>query len=129
MTKNKLLPYNPRLKALARELRKAGVLSEVLLWKKIKNKSYGVEFHRQVPIDEYIIDFYCHELSLAIEIDGKSHQFEEVAKRDEVRQKRLEDLGVRFLRFSDKEIKRNLETISFCLANYIEDLKKEAGIE
>ncbi|MGV2481542.1 UNVERIFIED_CONTAM: DUF559 domain-containing protein, partial [Salmonella enterica subsp. enterica serovar Weltevreden] len=76
--KNKILPYNPALKELAQRLRKQGILSEVLLWKKIKNKSLGVEFHRQVPLDNYIVDFYCHELMLAIEIDGNSHDHSEV---------------------------------------------------
>jgi very-short-patch-repair endonuclease len=56
-------------------LRKNGTLSEVLLWKKIKGKALGVEFHRQVPLLEHIVDFYCHELGLAIEIDGASHVY------------------------------------------------------
>ena len=68
--KNKIIPYNPKLKDLARKLRKESTLSETLLWKQIKNKSLGVEFHRQVPLDNFIVDFYCHELMLAIEIDG-----------------------------------------------------------
>jgi len=72
---NKIIPYNPKLKALARQLRKNSTLSEVLLWQKIKQKGYGVQFHRQVPLLEYIVDFYCHELKLAIEIDGDSHNF------------------------------------------------------
>jgi len=71
--KNKIIPYNPKLKELARELRKNSTLSEVLLWLKIKGKVMGVEFHRQVPIDNFIVDFYCHELMLAIEIEGSSH--------------------------------------------------------
>jgi very-short-patch-repair endonuclease len=54
---NKILPYNPMLKDLAKKLRQQGILSEVLLWKKIKNKSLGFEFHRQVPIDNFIVDF------------------------------------------------------------------------
>jgi len=61
--KNKIIPYNPKLKELARELRKNSTLSEVLLWLKIKAKVMGVEFHRQVPIGNFIVDFYCHELS------------------------------------------------------------------
>ena len=52
MATNKIINYNPKLKALARELRNNSTLAEVLLWKNIKNKSYGYEFHRQVPIDE-----------------------------------------------------------------------------
>lgn len=96
VTKNKLIPYNPKLKALARELRNNSTLSEVLLWNEIKGRSLlGYEFHRQVPIDEYIVDFFCHELMLAIEIDGDSHaqKFEE----DEARQYRLKIVGVDML--------------------------------
>lgn len=92
--RNKIIPYNPKLKEYARYLRKNSTISEVLLWKKIKNKSLGVEFHRQVPILEFIVDFYCHELFLAIEIDGGSHLFK--YEYDISRQGKLEDQGVTF---------------------------------
>jgi very-short-patch-repair endonuclease len=75
MTTNKVIPYNPKLKELARELRKNSTFSEVLLWNEIKKKSMGYEFHRQVPIDEFIVVFYCHELLLAIEVDGSTHDY------------------------------------------------------
>ena len=68
--KNKIIPYNPKLKEYARELRKNSTLAEVLMWKAIKNQALDVQFHRQVPMLNYIVDFYCHELMLAIEIDG-----------------------------------------------------------
>src|ERR1700757_526030 len=117
--RNKIIYYNPRLKEFARQLRRQGVLSEVLLWKQIKLKTLGVEFHRQVPIDEYIVDFYCHELMLAIEIDGSSHDYIEVKVKDEIRQKRLESLGVRFIRFQDLEIKRDVSSVLNALAHKI----------
>ena len=121
--KNFILPYNPRLKEYARKLRKARVLSEVILWKEIKKKSMGVEFHRQVPIDNYIVDFYCHELFLAIEVDGSIHELEEVKLNDTVRQNRLESLGVKFIRFEDFDVKNNLDVVmkdleSFIVENY-----------
>lgn len=103
---NKIIPYEPHLKLLARELRKNSTLSEVLLWNKIKYKVFGVEFHRQVPLRRYIVDFYCHELMLAIEIDGSSHIGKEVD--DIIRQKELETDGVRFLRFDDLEVKKDM---------------------
>ena len=71
--RNNIIPYNPKLKEYARQLRNNSTLSEVLLWQKIKGKALGVEFHRQVPINEFIVYFYCHEIQLAIEIDGSSH--------------------------------------------------------
>jgi very-short-patch-repair endonuclease len=115
--KNKIIPYNPKLKELARELRKNSTLSEVLLWLKIKGKTMGVEFHRQVPIDNFIVDFYCHELMLAIEIDGSSHN--EKQDYDQNRQMILENLGVRFIRFSDIDVKQKmgwvLEELMICV--------------
>jgi len=71
----------------------------------------GVEFHRQVPIDNYIVDFYCHELFLAIEVDGSIHELEEVKRNDAIRQSRLESLGVQFIRFEDFDVKNNLEIV------------------
>jgi len=121
--KSKILPYNPKLKKYAKKLRKQGILSEVLLWKQIKNKSFGLEFHRQVPIDNYIVDFYCHELMLAIEIDGISHQFDEVAVKDEERQNKLESLGVHFIRVNDGDVKKHMPRVLQALENKIEELK------
>jgi len=103
MPRNKIIPYNPVLRDRARNLRKESTLSEILLWKEIKTKQIlGYQFHRQVPIDYYIADFFCHELFLAIEIDGISHALKETY--DEKWQQRLESLGVRFLRFDDLEV-------------------------
>jgi very-short-patch-repair endonuclease len=100
------LKYDPKLKQLARSLRKNSTLSEVLLWKQVKSgKIQGYDFHRQKPIGNYIIDFFCNELRLAIEIDGCSHGYKEI--QDEVRQKELEKLGIRFLRFTDSNVKNN----------------------
>jgi very-short-patch-repair endonuclease len=122
--KNKILPYNPILKDYAKKLRRQGILSEVLLWKKIKSKSLGVEFHRQVPIDNYIVDFYCHELMLAIEVDGNSHLNSETQIKDFNRQETIEKLGLIFIRFSDLEIKKNMNNVIRCLQAKIEELKE-----
>jgi len=73
MPRNTIIPYNPKLKQFVRDLRNNSTLSEVLLWRQVKGQALKYEFHRQVPIDEFIVDFYCHELMLAIEIDGNSH--------------------------------------------------------
>ncbi|MDP2993407.1 MAG: DUF559 domain-containing protein, partial [Deltaproteobacteria bacterium] len=68
--------YNPKLKELARRLRNSSTLSEVLLWNHLKGKQMkGYDFHRQKPIDNYIVDFFCTKLRLIIEIDGDSHLF------------------------------------------------------
>ncbi len=121
--KNIIIPYNPRLKEYARKLRKAGNLSEVILWKEIKKKSLGLEFHRQVPIDNYIVDFYCHELMLAIEVDGSIHELENMKLNDIERQKRLESFGIKFIRFEDFDVKNNLEIVLSDLRAKVEELK------
>lgn len=74
MERRKIIPYDPKLKMLVRKLRNNSTLSEVLLWLELKGKQMkGYDFHRQKPIDNYIVDFFCHELMLAIEIGGISH--------------------------------------------------------
>jgi very-short-patch-repair endonuclease len=96
-----IIGYERYLKELARKLRQNMTLGEVLLWQHLKRKQMrGYDFDRQKPIDRYIVDFYCKDLKLAIEIDGSSHDGEEAKINDEIRQKRLESLGVRFLRFN-----------------------------
>lgn len=108
--RRKIIPYNPKLKTLARNLRKNGVLSEVLLWQQLKNRQLnGYRFLRQRPIDNYIVDFFCPELMLAIEIDGATH--DDKAEADKIRQTRLESFGITVLRFLDGDVKRNIEGV------------------
>jgi very-short-patch-repair endonuclease len=112
--------YNPKLKKLARKLRRNMTLSEVLLWNQLKQgKIQGYDFHRQKPIDNYIVDFFCPKLNLIIEVDGKSHQFK--GEEDVVRQKKLESLGFHFLRFKDKDIKQKMNDILEIIRNYINE--------
>ena len=119
--KNKIIPYKSHLKDFARELRKNSTLSEVILWQNIKMKGFDFQFHRQVPMLDYIVDFYCHELMLAIEIDGDSHLYK--YEYDRFRQGELEKLGVHFLRFSDIDVKQNLFSVLLSLEQEIERLK------
>ncbi len=118
--KRKIIPYNPILKERARELRNNSTLSEVLLWLQLKGKQMkGFDFHRQKPIDNYIVDFFCSELMLAIEIDGDSHIGKE--KEDKIRQEKLESLGVKFLRFGDRKVKSNMDGVLRTIENWIEN--------
>lgn len=112
--------YNPYLKEKARELRNNSTLGEILLWKKLKGKQcYGFDFHRQKPISNYIVDFYCHKLKLIIEIDGYSHnfKFEEDKKRDFD----LNELGFTVLRFSEGEVRNNLDLVLNSISKFIEN--------
>lgn len=109
---------NKSLKKLSRELRKSGTLAEVLLWNELKGrKVMGYQFMRQKPIKNYIVDFYCSKLKLIIEIDGYTHLEKEVM--DAIRQKELERLGLRFLRYNDEDIKHDLENIVNNIRNWI----------
>lgn len=118
-----VLHYNPNLKYLARKLRNNSTLSEVLLWQHIKNRQIrGYKFLRQKPIDNYIVDFFCPELMLAVEVDGISHDFK--THSDVVRQKRLESLGIKIIRFLDIDIKTNLDGVLKMLRQCIEEIGK-----
>ncbi|TDQ32673.1 endonuclease domain-containing protein [Zeaxanthinibacter enoshimensis] len=116
--KNKIIPYNPELRRYAQELRKNSTLSEVLLWDHIKKKALGVEFHRQVPLLHFIVDFYCHELQLVVEIDGDSHLHK--YEYDVRRQGNLEKLGLSFIRFTDHQVKQELFSVIIDLEERIQ---------
>ena len=116
----KIPPYDPKLKKLARQLRQNMTLGEVLLWQEIRDRKLGFQFHRQVPILKYIVDFYCHELQLAIEVDGQSHDHPEVAVNDLKRQNELEDEGVQFLRFEEKEVRKDIDGVVQVIEDWIE---------
>lgn len=93
--------------------------AEVLLWQKIRRKSLGYQFHRQVPMLEFVVDFYCHELKLAIEVDGGLHDHPEVSVNDLERQKQIESYDIHFLRFDNKEIKRDIDSVLQEIENWI----------
>jgi very-short-patch-repair endonuclease len=122
MTQNNIHKYNPDLKALARQLRKNSTLAEVLFWRNVKGKVFGYEFHRQVPIDEFIVDFYCHELNLVIEIDGNTHNYN--YDHDEFRQRKLEGLGIRVVRFNDEDVKKHMIDVLRMVQYKIEEIEK-----
>ncbi|MBC9794429.1 endonuclease domain-containing protein [Sinomicrobium weinanense] len=116
---NKLIPCRRDLKEKARELRKNQTPAEKEIWDKIRKKSLGVEFHRQVPLLDYIVDFYCHEIFLAIEIDGPIHDYR--PKKDRWRQKRLEAQGVQFLRFSNKDVFTDISSVINSIRKFVEE--------
>lgn len=119
MPRRKIIPYNPKLKQLARNLRNNSTKSEVILWTYLKGKQIkGYDFHRQKPIGNYIIDFFCNELMLAIEIDGESHYGNE--EIDKIRQQEIEKFGIYFLRFDDNEIFYNLENVIRTIESWID---------
>lgn len=84
-------------------------LPELLLWRQLKNRQVNnFRFRRQYSIDRYVVDFYCPELRLAIEIDGGYHSSPDMKEYDPARQSAVEGLGIKFLRFSNKEVESDL---------------------
>lgn len=111
MPRNKIIPYQKNLKFLARQLRNNSTKAEFAFWQIVKNRQLGVQFHRQVPIDKFIVDFYCHEHLLAIELDGNSHFSDENKLKDSERDKILNKSGVEILRFTDSQIFDDTENV------------------
>jgi very-short-patch-repair endonuclease len=107
-TKNYMsLPYNPALKERARELRRAGNLAEVLLWNQLKRKQFlGLDFDRQKIIGNYIVDFYCAEKSVVIEVDGSSH--DDKVEYDAIRDAFLMGLDLTVIHLRDRDVKNNM---------------------
>jgi very-short-patch-repair endonuclease len=120
-----MLHYDPKLKQRSRELRNCSTLSEVLLWNQLKHrKMLGYSFLRQRPVHKYIVDFYCPRLKLVIEIDGDSHRNK--FEGDQTRQRDLERLGLRVLRFHDRDVKQDMRNVLRCIQNWIEQQVKES---
>jgi len=107
-----MLWYNKSLKNIARQLRNNMTDYERILWSKIRRKQLkGKQFYRQKIIGNYIVDFYCHSSKLVIEIDGSQHFEDEGKEKDKIRDKYLNDLGLKVMRFSNYEIKSNLNGV------------------
>ena len=112
MSRRKIIPYDPRLKELARHLRKNMTPAEKRLWQRIRRKQVGgYSFYRQRPIDRFIVDFYAPDLQLVIEVDGRSHVGDERLGQDLDRQHQLEGLGLTVLRFSDQDVMQDMENV------------------
>ena len=112
------LPYNIKLKARSRALRKAGVLSEVIFWLQVhKAKFWKIDFDRQRVIGNYIVDFYVKTLGLVVEIDGSSHDNKE--EYDQKREDFLVSLGIKVYRISDLRVKHDLNNVMIELEKYI----------
>ena len=98
--------------------------TEIILWSRLKSRRLkGFKFRRQYSIGSYIVDFYCPELKLAIEVDGDSHFKESAITYDEVRQRTIEPLGIRFLRFTNIDVRTNLYEVLQAIADELDRLK------
>ena len=107
-----MLPYNPKLKQYSGQLRKQMTDAERLLWSQIRRKQLkGLQFYRQKIVGNYIVDFYCAEAKLVLELDGGQHYSKNGKEQDSVRDSYMREIGLRILRFSDREVFENLEGV------------------
>jgi len=114
------LPYNKDLKEFSRRLRNNSTLGEILLWQKLRaGKMMNYTFNRQKPLDRYIVDFYCKSLNLVIEIDGSYHFESEQRIKDKQRQEVIEKMGLNFLRFSEQQIRKDMDVVLNAIERYI----------
>jgi very-short-patch-repair endonuclease len=104
----KALPYNPALRQRARELRRAGLEHEVLLWQQLKTMQ-GLDFDRQKIIGDCIVDFYCAEKAVVIEVDGASHDVKQ--EDDQNRDAYLTGLGLTVIRLLVVDVLNNMEGV------------------
>ena len=102
------------------KLRRNMTSSEELLWNKLKGKQIlSVRFRRQHPISKYIVDFYCHEAKLVVELDGKIHLAKKESDRE--RTKEIEDLGLRIIRFSNEEVEESIDNVVAEITSVVKD--------
>ncbi|MFH1405260.1 MAG: endonuclease domain-containing protein [Patescibacteria group bacterium] len=102
--------FNSRVeKDKRRRLRNDMPEAEKRLWYRLRNKQLcGKKFRRQYSIDSYVVDFYCPEVRLAIEIDGDSHFSQKAVEYDKRRQEKIESRNIKVMRFTNIDIKKNL---------------------
>ncbi|MEK7635054.1 MAG: endonuclease domain-containing protein [Patescibacteria group bacterium] len=108
---SKLVHNNQILEERRRELRKNQTKTEEILWWYLRGQKLGVKFKRQHSIGGYILDFYCPEKKLIIELDGEVHNTKEAREYDEVRDKYFRELDYKILRFENREVENDIEKV------------------
>lgn len=102
---------HPTIRQFARELRQPLTPAEAILWRLLRNRILGFKFRRQHEIEFFIIDFYCAEVKLCIEIDGDSHLTESQQEYDAARTEYLEALGRTVIRFTNQDVRYNINAV------------------
>ncbi len=114
-------PYNKNLKQPSRDLRNNMTDAEQLLWQRLRRKQIlGLQFYRQKPILNFIVDFYCPAANLVIECDGGQHYTAEGLEADRARDQALAQLGLNVLRFDNRQILTKIDGVVekiYCVVN------------
>lgn len=116
--------YNKKLRKYAQTNRKDSTKAEITLWKYIlKSKQTGYTFNRQRPVLNYIADFMCKQLNLIIEVDGITHEHEQIKKKVSIKQKELEENGFVVLRLTDEDVLKNIDRTKQSIEKIIKELE------
>ena len=116
-----MLPYNKKLKPLSQKLRSSMTDAERALWGKLRRKQLlNLQFYRQKPLGQFIVDFYCPSARLVIEIDGGQHYFPQGLESDSRRDSYLNEMGLRVLRFSNHDVLANIEGVIAQIAQHLD---------
>lgn len=119
----KMKPYNKNLKQASRDLRNNMTEAEKMLWSKLRGKQIlGLQFYRQKPILNFIVDFYCPVANLVIECDGGQHYTIEGLEADSIRDVALVELGLRVLRFDNQQIMNETDVVAQVIYEVITQL-------
>ena len=107
-----MLKYSAPLKDKARQLRKKLTDSEASLWSRLRRKQLlGIQFYRQKPIGEYIVDFFAPRAKLVVEVDGAQHLGDGHALKDRIRDRYLVSIGLKVLRFNSREVLKENDAV------------------
>ncbi len=107
-----MLSYDKGLKSFSQQLRKTMTDAERKLWSRIRGKQLkNLQFYRQKPIGNYIVDFYCPKAKVVVELDGGQHYTEEGKEKDIIRDEYLADEGLQVLRFSDRDVLAKIDSV------------------
>jgi len=116
-------PYNPVLKPYSRNLRTNMTDAEQLLWSKLRRKQIlGLQFYRQKPIANYIVDFYCAAANLVIELDGSQHFEPDHQANDTERDRALESMGIQVLRFDNRQVLTETDAVMSVIFSAVEKI-------
>ena len=115
--------FHPVILKRAREMRQPQTVAEATLWQHLRNRNLEYKFRRQHPIERFIIDFYCPELKLCVEVDGNSHLQQEQQDYDAARTEYLEAIGCTVIRVTNNDVRYNIHAVAQEIMNTCNELK------
>ena len=117
-----MLNYRADLKAKARQLRSNMTDAEQKLWYQLRRKQLlGIQFYRQRPLGEYIVDFHAPEVELVVEVDGSQHQEQDAIQYDSARTAYLKSLGLTVMRFDNLQVLNETDSVLEMIHQYVRD--------